>query len=170
MAVGQVYNREHQPWPMAQLLGVLSCAPKGCEFNSWSGHTPRLRVWSLAKAGKRDNRLIFLSHINISLSLSLPLSPPSSFSKISECILGWGLKKKKMTKQESVAVVWAETLGAGPGAVVWETWEATAQGIYWTQGLGMDWNFRSRAKGPKNDSQIFGLTDWEDGAAIFFRW
>ena len=29
---------------VAQLVEALSCTPKGCGFNSWSEHTPRLWV------------------------------------------------------------------------------------------------------------------------------
>ena len=34
---------------VAQLVGALSCEPKGCSFNSWLGHIPRLQVQSLVR-------------------------------------------------------------------------------------------------------------------------
>ena len=35
---------------VAQLVGVSSCKSKGLGFNSWSGHMPKLQIWSLAEA------------------------------------------------------------------------------------------------------------------------
>ena len=57
---------------MAQLVGVSSHKPKGHRFDSQSGHMPRLWVRSLVGACVRGNQLMFLSHINGSLPLSLP--------------------------------------------------------------------------------------------------
>ena len=42
--------------------------PKGCQFDSWSGHMPGLQVWSLIEVPMRGNRTLMF------LSLS---SPPS---------------------------------------------------------------------------------------------
>ena len=38
------------PGMVAKLVGMSSHKPKGCRFNSWSGHMPRLWVWSLVGA------------------------------------------------------------------------------------------------------------------------
>ena len=55
---------------------------KGHQFDSWSGHKPGLQVWSPVAVSTRGNRLMFLSHIHVSLTLFLPLpSPPSFFVK-----------------------------------------------------------------------------------------
>ena len=56
---------------VVQLVGASPHTPKGCRFNSWSGHIPRLRVQSPVRAHTGDNQSMFLSHINVSLSLSL---------------------------------------------------------------------------------------------------
>ena len=59
---------------MAHLVGALSYKLKGCGFNSQSGHMPGLRARSLVGAHARGDRLMFLSHIDVSLPLFL-LSP-----------------------------------------------------------------------------------------------
>ena len=51
-----------------------ACELKCHHFNSWSGHTPGLWVWSSIGAHTRGNQLMFLSHIDVSL-LSLSPSP-----------------------------------------------------------------------------------------------
>ena len=43
-------------------------------IDSWSGHVPGLRVWSLVTVEIGSNQLIFISEVNVSLSLSLFLS------------------------------------------------------------------------------------------------
>ena len=73
-------NHSSSPGQVAQLVGASSCTPKGCGFKSWSGHIARLRVQSPVGACTRGNQLTFLSHIYVSLSLSLP----STVSRISE--------------------------------------------------------------------------------------
>ena len=40
---------------IAQLVGTSSCKPKGCGFDSQSGHMPRLWVWSLVGWHTRSN-------------------------------------------------------------------------------------------------------------------
>ena len=35
--------------------------PKGCQFDSWSGHMPGLQVWSLIEVMKGNHTLMFLS-------------------------------------------------------------------------------------------------------------
>ena len=48
----------------------------GCLFDSWSWHMPRLLVQSPVGARARGNWSLFLSHVDVSLSFSLP-SPAS---------------------------------------------------------------------------------------------
>ena len=62
------------PWPVAQLAGASSCTPKGCWFDSRSEHITRLQVWSPVRACTGGNRWMFLSHIDVSISLFLPSS------------------------------------------------------------------------------------------------
>ena len=78
---------------MAQLVGTLSCKPKGSGFYSQLRHIPRLRVLSLVRAHMTINQLMFLSHINV----YLPLAPclPSPFSTINGHVLV-RIKKKKV--------------------------------------------------------------------------
>lgn len=40
---------------VAQLVGALSCILKGCGFDSWLGHRPRLWVLFLVRAHIGDN-------------------------------------------------------------------------------------------------------------------
>ena len=63
------------PWPGGSVgWSIIPYTKKGYRFAPWSGHIPRLWVWSPVGAHMRGNRLIFLSHIDVSLCLSLPLS------------------------------------------------------------------------------------------------
>ena len=55
---------------MTPLGGVSFRTPKGCVFCPWSGHIPRLWVWSLVGVCTGGNQLMFLSHISVSLCLS----------------------------------------------------------------------------------------------------
>ena len=48
---------------VAQLVGASSCKPKGCGFNSWPQHMPRLQVQSLTGEHTGGNQQMFLSHI-----------------------------------------------------------------------------------------------------------
>ena len=59
---------------VTQLVGVSFCTPNGCEFNLHSGHIPRLQIWSPVWVRAGGNQLMFFSHIDLSLSLSLCLS------------------------------------------------------------------------------------------------
>ena len=52
---------------VAQLAGASAPAPKGCGFDLWSGHTPRLRVRSPVGLCKGGYQSMFLS-----LTHSLP--------------------------------------------------------------------------------------------------
>ena len=64
---------QERPWPWLvwlSFIGVSSPKPKSRRFNFQSGHMPRLWVQSLVRVHSRGNQLIFLSHINVSLSLS----------------------------------------------------------------------------------------------------
>ena len=49
--------------------------PKGCWFDSWSGHMPGLHVWSPVGVRMGVNQLMFLCHIDMSLPLFLPPFP-----------------------------------------------------------------------------------------------
>ena len=51
---------------------------------------------------------MFLSHIDVSLSLSLSLSLPSSFSQINAYNLRWGLKKKEKELSLAGVAQWIE--------------------------------------------------------------
>ena len=75
------------PGQVAQLVGGLSHTPKCYRLDSWSGHLPRLWLRSPVGAHTAGSWSLFLSYINVPLSL-----PASSLSKIKH-ILGWGLKK-----------------------------------------------------------------------------
>lgn len=55
---------------MAQLIGVLSHTPKVWGFNFRSEQIPGFQVLSLVRKPKRDNQMMFFSHIDVSLSLS----------------------------------------------------------------------------------------------------
>ena len=98
------------PGWVAHLVRASPCMPAGCRFEPWSGHIPRLWVRTPVGACKGGNQSMFLSHIYVSLFLSLP----SSFSKIYKHILSWGLKKwlvyfvqcKFNLKKETVYKYW----------------------------------------------------------------
>ena len=79
------------PCQMPQLAGELSHTPKGCGFDSWLGHIPRLWVWSPVRehiGGKgATNRSMFLI-----LSFSLSLHPSSLLTYL------WVRIKKKRKK------------------------------------------------------------------------
>ena len=75
------------PGRVPQLVRASSYTPKGCTFDSWSGHIPRLRVWSQVGVHTGSNWSMFFSHIDVYLSLSLKNSMNIS--------LGEDLKKKE---------------------------------------------------------------------------
>ena len=58
---------------VAQLVGASSHKLKGREFDSPSGHVPKLWVQSPVGAHMGDNKFMFLSDIDVSLPPSLPL-------------------------------------------------------------------------------------------------
>lgn len=64
-------------------VGPSSHALKDLRFDSRSGHILRLWVWSPVEVHSGSNQSMFLSYINVylSLSLSLSLSPKSIFCK-----------------------------------------------------------------------------------------
>ena len=70
----QIKRNTYYPGQVAQLVGAQSHRLKGHRLDSLSGHIPRFWVQSLARAHTGNNLLMFLSHINVSLSLPLPSS------------------------------------------------------------------------------------------------
>ena len=74
------------PGQCGSVVWASSCAPKGHQLDSASGHIPRLRVWSLVGVYTRSNWWMFPIHINVSLSVSASVPRlPSSLSK-DQCI------------------------------------------------------------------------------------
>ena len=67
-------THSRSPGRIALLIGVSSYIPKGCGFNSQSGHVPRSLVRSLVEARVGSSQSMFLPHISVFLSLFLPLS------------------------------------------------------------------------------------------------
>ena len=66
-----------QTWALAgvaQLVEALSHTPKGCGFDSRSGHMPRLGAQSPIGVRMRGHQSMFLSHTDMSLSLPSSLS------------------------------------------------------------------------------------------------
>ena len=61
------------------MFGATSWTRKGCSLDPQSGHIPSLWVRSLVGAHIGGNRWLFLSHIDVSLSVLPPT--PSFFSK-----------------------------------------------------------------------------------------
>ena len=59
------------PWPVWLSFWVSSQKAKGRWLNSQSDHMPGLWVWSPVGAHVRGNRLMFLSHTDVSLPLFL---------------------------------------------------------------------------------------------------
>ena len=80
-----VFWRCSAPASVAQLVGMLTCKLKGCGFDSWSGHMPKLRV-RFRSGRMRDATDRYFSHIDVSLLFFLP--PP-----INKTALRWGFKK-----------------------------------------------------------------------------
>ena len=74
---------------MAQSVEALSHTLKGCGFDSWAGHIPRLQVRFLVPGrgayGRQPTDVslasMFLSHIDVFLSLSPPLPLSLSINK-----------------------------------------------------------------------------------------
>ena len=56
---------------VAQLVGASSHKSKGHGFDSWSGHMPKLWVWSPVRACTRGNTSVFSPSFLPSLPLSL---------------------------------------------------------------------------------------------------
>ena len=71
--LGTGIKKENEPWPGGLVGWSIIHPPKGYGFNSQSGHIPRLQVQSLIGEYTGGNKLMFLSHINVSLSCSFPL-------------------------------------------------------------------------------------------------
>ena len=64
-------------------------------------------VWSLVRVYTGGSWSMFLSHINVCLSVSFFLSLMSSLSKINKRILGWGFKKIRLSSYHSF---WSERI------------------------------------------------------------
>ena len=75
---------------VAQLVGALSHTPKGCRFDPWSGHIPKLWLWSSVGVQLID---VSLSHRCFSPSGS---PPPYSLSKSMNRSLGEDLNKRNV--------------------------------------------------------------------------
>ena len=82
------------------LVEASSHKPKCRRFDSQSGHMPGLQVCFPFRVCVRDSQSMLLSHITISLPLSLP---PFPLSKIIKHVLGWGLKEKKTSLLEGLS-------------------------------------------------------------------
>lgn len=54
---------------MAQLVGASTQTPNASGLNSQSEHIPKLQVQSPVGIGREGNQEMFLSHINVCLSL-----------------------------------------------------------------------------------------------------
>ena len=82
------------PGWVAQLVGALSYTSKGCRFDSRSGHIPRLiKVFISGPGVYGGNQLMFLSHVNDSLSLPPSAHPLPLSLKSVNISLGEYLKK-----------------------------------------------------------------------------
>ena len=84
MSVVKTHKGNCGACPLGALARWLSWSvvstPKGCRFDSQSGHIPRLQVQSPVGVHTGGNLLMFLSHIDVSLShrfLSLSPTPKS---------------------------------------------------------------------------------------------
>ena len=76
------------PWPHGSVgWSIIPCTER-LWFNSHSGHISRLRVQSPVRAHTGGNCSMFLSHINLSLSLPPSVSRFPFLSKINKHILG----------------------------------------------------------------------------------
>ena len=78
-----------RPGMVFQVVGASSHTPRGCRFDFWSGHLPRLQVQFVVGVCMGDNGFMFLSlssplPSSSLLPPSLPPSFPSSLSKISK--------------------------------------------------------------------------------------
>ena len=107
---------------VARLVGASSHAPKVCGFDPQSGPIPRLWVQSLVRAHMEGNWSMFLSHIDISFSLSPSL--PVSLKSIIKNILRWALKefflKVSESSQNSKKQDYTRAETSGGGVVHWD--------------------------------------------------
>ena len=107
---------------VARLVGASSHAPKVCRFDHQSGPIPRLWVQSLVRAHMEGNWSMFLSHIDISFSLSPSL--PVSLKSIIKNILRWALKefflKVSESSQNSKKQDYTRAETSGGGVAHWD--------------------------------------------------
>ena len=76
------FSINYLPGMGVQLIRASSHTPKDWGFDSWLGHIPRLWVQSPVGMCRRGTRSMFLSHIDVSFSLSLSLPPFVSLKSI----------------------------------------------------------------------------------------
>ena len=127
---------------VAQLFRVLSHPPKGCRFDSWPGHIPKLCVQCLVRVHREGNWSMFLSHMDDSLSSPHP-------SEINKYILGWGLKRRRgrrnnKKKEEKKKKEKKKKEGGGEGGLL----VAKLANFFFknrtsTSGAGLNWTARA---------------------------
>lgn len=72
LTIGNYYNYCYKmPDRLARVAQVIVLCTERLRFNSWSGHKPAFWVGSSAGAHMEGNRSMFLSHIDVSPSLSM---------------------------------------------------------------------------------------------------
>ena len=76
------------------MVGASFSARKGYRFHSLLGHTPKFRVQFLVRACTGGNQSMFLSHIDVALSLSPPPLKINLEKKTTNMISGENILKK----------------------------------------------------------------------------
>ena len=72
--LGRIQEEVILPWPGGSVGGALTCTPKGRGSNLQLGHVPGLWVPSLVGVPTGGNQRIFLCYVDVSCSLSFPVS------------------------------------------------------------------------------------------------
>ena len=110
----------NEPW-LGGSVGWSIATPKGCRFNFRSGQILRLRVPSWVGTHKEGNLSMFLSHIDVSHSLTLPPLSPFLFLQISMNIdfipffEKEGKRRRKRGRKTSMSCCLLHTPHWGPG-------------------------------------------------------